>query len=114
MVVADEDVAVGRTTVPPPITGTVTTPEPTWENCSAGVSPPPLVGVAATTVGAHVLTWVDVGMIIGAPAGPTVWKAGITATTFPLSEQMVTCTCAGTSIGADDGLVRLYQHAGQL
>jgi hypothetical protein len=102
-IVALDGVITGTVIVPPPTTLMVATPEPTCANCSGGVKPPPLTGVAATTVGAHVFANVEVGMIIGAFAGPTVVKAGITATTFPRSEKMVTCTCAGTCIGADDG-----------
>ncbi len=62
---------------------TANTPDPTCTNWSGGVKPPPLTGVDATTVGAHVLASVLWGMINGALAGPTVVKAGITATTLP-------------------------------
>lgn len=102
-IVALDEVITGTVIVPPPATLIVATPEPTWANWSGEVNPPPLTGVAATTVGAHVFANVEVGMINGALAGPTVVKAGITPTTFPLSEQIVTCTCAGICIGADAG-----------
>src|SRR5205823_15045748 len=79
---------------------TANIPDPTCTNWTGGWSPPPARGVDATVVGTHVFTLVWTGMIIGAEAGPTVRKDGRTATMVPFCEQMVTCTDAGTSIGA--------------
>src|SRR5207253_4489284 len=98
---------------------TANTPDPTCTNWRGGWSPPPATGVDATVAGTQVRTFVWTGMIIGAEAGPTVVKEGRTETMVPFCEQMVACTCAGTSMGAPWGptartSVRSEEHTSEL